>query len=101
MLVILLLLFSWNSGCSWFSHLFAKTKLVKTFFVGACCQVFPSLGEQRRNKKWVSKAFLAPFDLANHQNQKLTPQGQRVESGEWRRTPKWSAAPTVCPTTVP
>jgi hypothetical protein len=27
------------------------------------------------------QAFLAPFDLAHHQNQKLTPQGQRVESG--------------------
>jgi hypothetical protein len=27
------------------------------------------------------QAFLAPFDLAHHQNQKLTPQGQRVERG--------------------
>jgi hypothetical protein len=27
------------------------------------------------------QAFLAPFDLAHHQNQELTPQGQRVESG--------------------
>jgi len=27
------------------------------------------------------QAFLAPFDFAHHQNQKLTPQGQRVESG--------------------
>lgn len=82
MLVILLLLFSWNSGCSWFSHMLQKQNWSKLSLLRACCQVFPSLREQRRrNNKWVSKHSQLHFDLAHHQNQKLTPQGQRVESG--------------------
>jgi hypothetical protein len=46
MLVILLLLFSWNSGCLWFSHMLQKQNWSKLSLLGHVAKFFLHSGSK-------------------------------------------------------